>query len=172
MASPPGAPRLVITSNDSEGKSVISVDHEMKLFTPFGPNTSQFATLYTTDSMPANNTAPLPPQETTSIPRPSANGTVLCTSDVPPKYTSAVHRTATLDYMVVLKGKIVLRVDEGKEVTIKEGEIAINRGNMHAWVNKSDQWCRLLFVMMPAEKVVLQGGKVLEDAFTPHKQGV
>ncbi len=34
--------------------------------------------------------------------------------------------------MVVLKGEIVLRVDEGEEVVIREGEMCVQRGNIHA----------------------------------------
>jgi quercetin dioxygenase-like cupin family protein len=71
--------------------------------------------------------------------------------------------------MVVLKGEIVLRLDDGEEVTIREGETAVQRGTIHAWVNKTDEWCRLLFVMLEAERVVLKNGKLLEDEFHPHK---
>jgi quercetin dioxygenase-like cupin family protein len=168
-AAPLPAPRIVVASNNDKGKSVIARDQEMKGFQPFGPNTSSFATLYSTDSFPVNNSATLPPNTTTSIPRPSAGGTVFTTSDIPPRSTSAFHRTSTLDYMVVLKGEIVLRLDDGEEVTIKEGETAVQRGTIHAWVNKTDQWCRLLFVMPDAEKVMVRDGKVLQDEFHPHK---
>lgn len=71
--------------------------------------------------------------------------------------------------MVVLKGEIVARLDDDVETTIREGEMMVQRGTIHAWVNKTDQWCRMLFVMLGAEKVVLKDGKVLEDAFFPHK---
>jgi quercetin dioxygenase-like cupin family protein len=169
MAAPLPVPRIVVASNNEQGKSVIARDQEMKVFQPFGPNTSSFATLFSTDSFPVNNSAPLPPSTTTSVPRPSRNGTVFTTSDIPPHFTSAFHRTSTLDYMVVLKGEIVLRLDDGEEVTIREGETAVQRGTIHAWVNKTDEWCRLLFVMLEGEKVVLKSGKLLEDEFHPHK---
>jgi quercetin dioxygenase-like cupin family protein len=169
MAATLPAPRIIVASNNEQGKSVIARDQEMKVFQPFGPNTSSFATLFSTDSFPANNSAPLPPNATTSIPRPPKNGTIFTTSDIPPHFTSAFHRTSTLDYIVVLKGEIVLRLDDGEEETIKEGETAVQRGTIHAWVNKTDQWCRLLCVMLEAEKVVLKDGKVLEDEFHPYK---
>jgi hypothetical protein len=53
------------------------------------------------------------------------------------------------------------------ETTIREGEMMVQMGMIHGWVNKTDQWCRMLFVMLAAEKVVLKDGKVLEDAFFP-----
>ncbi|KAH7384753.1 cupin 2 domain-containing protein [Cadophora sp. MPI-SDFR-AT-0126] len=162
-------PRIVIASNTPTGQSIISSTSTLTPLHPFGPQATGFTTLFSTSSFPASNTAPLPSSSTTSIPRPGDNGTVFCTSDIPPNTTSAFHRTRTLDYMVVLKGEIVLRVDGGEEVTIGEGEMCVQRGNIHSWVNKTDRWCRMLFVMLDAEPVTLEDGKVLEDAFFPHK---
>lgn len=74
-----------------------------------------------------------------------------------------------MDYCVVLKGEIVARLDEGVEKTIKEGDVMVQMGTIHAWLNKSDQWCRMLFVMLDAEKVVTKDGSVLESVFIPPK---
>jgi quercetin dioxygenase-like cupin family protein len=171
MAAHLPPPRIVITSNDKNGRSIIASDAKMPLFGPFGPLAPQFTTLYATSSAPASNTAPLPPSTTTSVPQPPQNGTVFCTSDIPPNTTSAFHRTTTLDYMVVLKGEIVMRLNDGKETVVKQGEMVVQRGTIHAWINRTDQWCRLLCVMLDAEKVVLRDGRVLESAFIPHKGG-
>ncbi len=103
-----------------------------------------------------------------AIPRPKPKGTVFGTSDMPPYATSPFHRTTTVDYMVVLKGEIVVRLDDGVEATVKEGDMLVQRGTIHSWINKTDQWCRMLFVMLDAEKVVLSDGQVL-DAFFPVK---
>ncbi|KAH7313174.1 cupin 2 domain-containing protein [Rhexocercosporidium sp. MPI-PUGE-AT-0058] len=162
-------PRLTIASNTSSGISTISSTSTITPLHPFGPHATGFTTLFSTSSFPASNTAPLPSSATTSIPRPGDKGTVFCTSDIPPNTTSAFHRTRTLDYMVVLKGEIVLRVDGGEEVVVGEGEMCVQRGAVHSWINKTDQWCRMLFVMLDAEAVILEDGKVLEDVFIPHK---
>jgi quercetin dioxygenase-like cupin family protein len=167
MAAPLAPPRIVIASNNEEGKSVFSRDTEAPLFGPFGPTGSQFATLFHTDAVPASNTAPLTSLVTTSIPRSGPKGTFFGTSDMAPNGVTPFHRTTTLDYMVVLKGEIVARLDDGVEKTIREGEMMVQMGSIHAWVNKTDQWCRMLFVMMAAEQVVLKDGTVLEDAFFP-----
>jgi quercetin dioxygenase-like cupin family protein len=162
-------PRIVIASHNEEGKSVFSRDTEAPLFGPFGPNSGQFTTLFTTDSEPASNTAELPSLITTTIPRPGPKGSYFGTSDMPPGAESPFHRTVTVDYMVVLKGEIVARLDDGVEKTIKEGEMMVQMGTIHSWLNKSDKWCRMLFVMLPAEKVVMKDGKVLDEAFFPVK---
>ncbi len=162
-------PRIVVASHNEEGKSVFSRDTEAPLFGPFGPNGGQFTTLFTTASEPASNIAELPSLTTTSIPRPGPKGSYFGTSDVPPGGVSPFHRTVTVDYMVVLKGEIVARLDNGVEKTIKEGEMMVQMGTIHSWLNKSDDWCRMLFVMLPAEKVVTKDGQVLDEAFFPVK---
>jgi quercetin dioxygenase-like cupin family protein len=58
-----------------------------------------------------------------------------------------MHRTETLDYAVILEGELTMLLDEG-EVTLKTGDVLIQRGTNHAWVNRSDKVCRILFVLI------------------------
>jgi quercetin dioxygenase-like cupin family protein len=74
-----------------------------------------------------------------------------------------MHRTLSLDYSVVLSGEIVLRLDGGEEKTIRAGEVIVQRGCNHEWLNRTDQVCRIAVVMVGAEKVVLGDGTSLEE---------
>jgi uncharacterized cupin superfamily protein len=58
-----------------------------------------------------------------------------------------MHRTETVDYAVVLEGEVTLVLDDS-DVTLKAGDVAIQRGRNHAWNNRSDQPCRILFVLI------------------------
>ncbi len=58
-----------------------------------------------------------------------------------------MHRTQTVDYAVVLSGEIVMLLDDS-EVLLKAGEVLIQRGTHHAWTNRSEQPCRMLFVLV------------------------
>ncbi|MDX3906568.1 MAG: cupin domain-containing protein [Pigmentiphaga sp.] len=58
-----------------------------------------------------------------------------------------MHRTETIDYAVVLSGEITMLLDES-EVTLKAGEILIQRGTNHAWTNRTDEPARVLFVLI------------------------
>ncbi|RFU30565.1 hypothetical protein B7463_g5762, partial [Scytalidium lignicola] len=158
------APRLVITSHDSTGTAIIGRDSTLPFSQPFGPGTSVFTTAHIAPTVPASNTAPLPSSGPAGIPRPSETGALFCTTDIAPGGSSPMHRTVTLDYCVVLKGEIVLKLDGGEEAVVKEGEYIVQRGTMHAWVNKSNDWCRILCVMLGAEKVKCEDGKVLDAA--------
>jgi len=58
-----------------------------------------------------------------------------------------MHRTETIDYGVVLEGELTLILDDS-EVDLKPGDIVVQRGTNHAWSNRSNKLCRILFVLL------------------------
>ena len=64
----------------------------------------------------------------------------------------------------MLSGEIVLELDSGEEKTVRAGEFIVQRGVNHAWHNRSEtEACRIVFIMVGAEGVKLEGGEVLEE---------
>lgn len=61
-----------------------------------------------------------------------------------------MHRTETIDYAIVLSGEIVMLLDEG-EVTLRAGDILVQCGTNHAWVNRSDTAAVVIFVLVDGE---------------------
>lgn len=61
-----------------------------------------------------------------------------------------MHRTATIDYAVVLSGEIEMLLDDS-EIHLKAGDTIVQRGTNHAWVNRGDQPCRVAFVLVDAK---------------------
>jgi quercetin dioxygenase-like cupin family protein len=61
-----------------------------------------------------------------------------------------MHRTETIDYAVVLDGEIVMLLDD-EDVHLKAGDVVIQRGTNHAWSNRSDKPCRMLYVLIDGE---------------------
>lgn len=101
----------------------------------------------------------------------AAGGTVLRFVDVPPKSLSPMHRTVSLDYGVVLEGDMELVLDSGETRKMNRGDVAIQRGTMHAWRNVSEtQWGRMMYVLQECKPVVLGGEALREDYGT--MQGV
>lgn len=74
-----------------------------------------------------------------------------------------MHRTLSVDYAVILTGEVVLKLDGGREKTVKAGDMIVQRGVNHEWHNRTDEWTRILVVMVAAEAVKLGDGTVLEE---------
>lgn len=62
---------------------------------------------------------------------------------------TAMHRTRTLDYVVVIEGELVLILDDS-EVTLKAGEVVVQRGTDHAWENRGGTVARAAFFHIDA----------------------
>ena len=67
-----------------------------------------------------------------------------------PSRHPGMHRTDSIDYVIVLKGEIDMLLDEG-EVHLKAGDILVQRGTNHAWVNRGKETCRIAVAMIGAD---------------------
>ena len=61
-----------------------------------------------------------------------------------------MHRSETIDYGIILSGEIYLVLDDS-EVLCKQGDVIVQRGTSHAWSNRSDEPCRVAFVLIDAK---------------------
>jgi hypothetical protein len=93
-----------------------------------------------------------------------AGGTICRMVDFPPGCPPLMHRTQSLDYGVVLEGVIELELDSGSAVTLRRGDLAVQRATMHAWRNPSTtDWCRMLFILQDCKPLVVGGERLAED---------
>lgn len=83
---------------------------------------------------------------------PPKNGTRFAVIDFPPGNKPHMHRTETIDYVIVLEGEIEMDMDDST-VKMKAGEIMVQRGTNHAWANRSNVRARIAFVLMDAEPI-------------------
>jgi quercetin dioxygenase-like cupin family protein len=91
-------------------------------------------------------------------------GSVLRIVDMKPGALSPMHRTASLDYGVVLEGEVELVLDGGETRLLKRGDTCVQRGTNHAWRNTSEtDWARMLYVLLEAKPVVLDSGHLLGE---------
>jgi len=67
-----------------------------------------------------------------------------------PGNEATLHRTDTVDYVICLSGEIDMFLDESQFVTLRAGEVLIQRGTNHAWANRSDKPCRLAVILLDA----------------------
>jgi naringenin degradation protein FdeH len=142
------APRRVVTGHDADGRSVVLAD---------GPTpkthaipSATFHELWNTTAAPAP-IAPAEPREPTERPLvtpPDANGTIVRVVDMAPGSRSPMHRTETIDYGIVLAGAVTLVLDDGSETSLGPGDVVVQRGTDHAWVNPTDEPTRMVFVLV------------------------
>jgi len=64
---------------------------------------------------------------------------------------AAMHRTRSIDYAIVLEGEIDMLLDDS-EVHLEAGDVLVQQGTNHAWVNRGRRPCRMAFVLIDAEE--------------------
>ncbi len=141
--------RRVVTGHNREGKSVIERDGEMETVSG-RPGFSQ-APVWATKELPARLTDEDP--STWKFGTTIAGGSVFRVIEYAPGVAERWHRTDSIDYAVVLSGEIDMQMDEG-ETHLKAGDVIVQRGTMHNWVNRGTAPCVIAFVL-----IATQGGQ-------------
>jgi mannose-6-phosphate isomerase-like protein (cupin superfamily) len=172
--SQPGAPiRRIVTTHDAAGTAVILSDGNapnVRLRKETGITSTL---LWTTGSMPATfSNADLGAVQIATAPPPGT--TLLRVVEFPPEDPNAeygatlaemgigppsgdrrpprhphMHATDSVDYAIVLEGEIDMLLDE-TEVHMKAGDILVQQGTNHAWVNRGKRPCKIAFVLIDA----------------------
>jgi uncharacterized cupin superfamily protein len=60
-----------------------------------------------------------------------------------------MHRTETIDYVVVMEGEIEMEMDDST-IVLRAGDVLVQRGTHHAWINRSGAPARVAFVLVDA----------------------
>ncbi|MGH7906588.1 MAG: cupin domain-containing protein [Candidatus Binataceae bacterium] len=169
--------RRIVTGVNAAGRSAIIIDGPAPDVIPFAGSPLAFSTLlWTTDRAPASNggNADMAPAGRMVPVAPAhSGGTVFRIVEFAPDKTYDIskvnmaahgaevtadrtakhyrfHRTNTVDYGIVLEGEIWAIFDEG-EALLNPGDVVIQRGTYHSWANRSDQVCRMAFILIDAD---------------------
>ena len=59
----------------------------------------------------------------------------------------AMHKTETIDYIILLQGDVTLILDE-EEIDLKPFDVVVQRGTNHAWVNNGSEPALLIAVLI------------------------
>ena len=62
----------------------------------------------------------------------------------------AMHKTETVDYIILLKGDVTLILDD-EEIDIKPFDVVVQRGTNHAWVNNGNEPALLIAVLIDSD---------------------
>lgn len=168
--------RRVVTGHDKDGKSVFVMDGKAPNVLEMASMPGVALTdLWRTKTSPATNSGNADSATGKIKLEPPAEGTILRIVEFPPDsrwrksadaakafksigaggapdHASAdamMHATATVDYIIVLKGEIWAILDKGEKL-LKQGDILIQRGTNHSWSVRTKQPCVIAAVLIGA----------------------
>jgi quercetin dioxygenase-like cupin family protein len=163
--------RLITTHDERSGQAIIH-SFEPGLWQPMRNNTVALDLVYTTSEFPVqmNNDVDIQAHDKLAekgVGLVNPSGSLCRMVDFSPSNNPMMHRTKSLDYGVVLEGEIELILDSGEKRTLKRGDVAVQRGTMHAWRNPSTtQWARMMFVLLDSHTLQV-GSTSLNESLAP-----
>lgn len=153
-------PRRIVTGLKN-GRSLIVEDRKVTNVSEHLPGLL-ISDIWATNSMPVDLTREVT-VDNTLVPDPPKQGSYFRYVSIPPDKDLGIpekianeahplmHKTDTLDYIIILSGELYLILDE-EETLLKTGDIVIQKGTNHAWSNRSDQPCVQLAILLDASK--------------------
>jgi quercetin dioxygenase-like cupin family protein len=150
--------RRVVTGHDASGRAVVQIDEVPKNLVSSRPGATA-CVVWTTEGFPVDNTG----KEDAGLRKTGTtldNGTVFRILELAPGVSPRNHRTDSIDYAVVMSGEVDMELDDAT-VHLKAGDVLVQRGTIHNWVNRGTEVCVIAFVLIAAKPVTV-GDKVLQ----------
>ncbi len=151
--------RRVVTGHTADGRATVEIDEIAKNVISNRPGASS-CVVWSTKGFPVDNdgfTDPTSASFKTTV----EGGTVFRIVHYAPGVTPRNHRTDSIDYAVVISGTIEMELDDKVIVKLKAGDVLVQRGTIHNWINRGSEACIVAFVLISA-KPVTASGKPLE----------
>jgi quercetin dioxygenase-like cupin family protein len=144
--------RRIVTGHDANGVAKVLIDELTANARDIGRG-SVSTLLWCSDAMPADIATGERVEDmgarTLGTP-PPPNGTRFALNVWPPGVSGIMHRTETLDYVIILDGELDMELDDSV-VKLKAGDIVVQRGTNHNWVNRGTVPARFAIVLVDAE---------------------
>jgi mannose-6-phosphate isomerase-like protein (cupin superfamily) len=149
--------RRVVTGHDVTGRAVVKIDEIAKNLVSARPGATA-SVVWTTEGFPVDNDGD-EDEGRRKTGTTLDNGTVFRILELAPAVSPRNHRTDSIDYAVVMSGEVDMELDE-TSVHLKAGDVLVQRGTIHNWINRGTEPCVIAFVLIAA-KPVTAGGTVL-----------
>ena len=170
--------RRVVTGHDAAGRSVFVMDGPAPHVYCRSPGSAIVTELWETRAMPADNRGNAEVTDHAFRLAPPKNGSVFRIIDIPPTPPEIetldndylhkqigdhaprkglpprhplMHRTLTIDYAIIMQGEIDMLLDDS-EIHLKAGDVLIQQGTNHAWVNRGTEPCRIAFILIDSKE--------------------
>jgi len=141
--------RRIVTAHDRDGRSIVGSDSVVQSQPGKMQASIEVANIWINETMPpvldgADPTTKLFPM----LPR--NGGAVFRLLELAPGTAPHMHKTETIDYIVVTAGELTMLLDDGTELVMKPHDVMIQRATVHGWANRSDRPCRFATVVIDA----------------------
>jgi quercetin dioxygenase-like cupin family protein len=147
--------RRVVTGHNESGRAWVQIDSEITNASS-GRKGVTSSVVWSTQNFPVDNDNPLDPSN--SIFKTTLdNGTIFRIVRYEPGVLPRNHRTDSIDYAVVMKGRIDMELDDGLVVTLNAGDVLVQRGTVHNWINRYSEDCIIAFTLISAKPVSING---------------
>jgi len=174
--------RRYVTGHDSDGKSIVSFgDFAPNATELAGWPGAGVTELWVTGEMPVRNDGADDQSLRPLRHDPTPSGTIFRVVEIPPESSGrnaldadkafdqlgsrnkpsaedrerhpTMHKTDSIDYLVVIKGEMTMLMERG-EVLLKPGDCIVQRGTNHAWINRGKESVLLAAVLIDARPAI------------------
>lgn len=138
--------RRVVTGHDTDGKAVVRIDDRGANQSSGRPNmTAQV--IWTSDDLPVGFSEDGDDKGARKIGTTVPGGAVFRVVEFQPGVAPRNHRTDSVDFAVVMAGEIDMEMDD-TVVHLKAGDVLVQRGTIHNWVNNGTEPCVIAFSLI------------------------
>jgi quercetin dioxygenase-like cupin family protein len=159
--------RRIVTGHDAKGKAVVASDERLKAAVrrPYISGCE----IWSSDKMPVDNSTEAAAAQRAGFVKRynyvgTGQGTVVRITELEAGGPKFMHRTETLDYAILLSGACDLDLDDGKVLHLTAGDVVVQRGTMHAWVNHGPAPAVFAFILIDAQPAT-EGGTPLKTHY-------
>jgi mannose-6-phosphate isomerase-like protein (cupin superfamily) len=144
--------RRVVTGHDASGKAIVEQDEICTNIISRRDHHSSIV-VWSTGQFPVDNL-----DASNGISRDvsvlSKEDTVFRIVRYDPGVAPRNHRTETIDYAIVMSGSIDMDLD-GTIVHLNQGDVIVQKGTIHNWINNGDVPCVIAFILIAAKPINL-----------------
>ena len=146
--------RRVVTGHDETGKAIVLIDEICKNIRS-ARERHHSCVVWSTGSFPTDN-SDHEDGGLREVGSTDPNGTVFRIVKYDPGVAPRIHRTDSIDYAVVICGEIDMELD-GATVRLRAGDVLVQRGTVHNWINRGSEPCVIAFSLVAAVPVRCAG---------------
>jgi len=154
--------RRIVTGHDTDGKAVVASDERLTAVSRrIGANITG-CEIWSTDRMPVDNSAAADAAQRAGFVKRynyvgTGQGTTIRITEWAPGHARFTHRTETVDYAILLSGEIDLELDNVETVHLKPGDVVVQRGTIHTWINRGSVPAVTAFILIDAKPAEVNG---------------